>query len=64
MEPPWIQRWGNLEEEADEDADERFLSHGMREVPSTLALAAQEDEAGLGKEDDPGLGLQEAQGLG
>jgi hypothetical protein len=29
----------------------------MRELQSILALAAYEDEAGLGKEEDPGLGL-------
>lgn len=32
-------RWGSLEDEADEDADERFLSHGISEL-SALGLAA------------------------
>lgn len=36
MDPVWMYRWGNLEEEADEDAEERFLSHGIRELPSAL----------------------------
>lgn len=57
MEPLWMYKWGSLEEEADEDADERFLSHGMRELPSALGLAAYDDEAGLGKEEEAGLGL-------
>ena len=57
MEPPWMYKWGSLEEEADEDADERFFSHGMRELPSALGLAAYDDEAGLGKEEEAGLGL-------
>jgi hypothetical protein len=49
-----------LDEEADDDEDERFLSHGISELPSTFALAltlAKEDEAGLGNDEDPGLGL-------
>jgi hypothetical protein len=29
-----------LEEEAEEEAEERFLSQGMRELPSKLGLAA------------------------
>lgn len=45
-------RWGSLEEEA----DERFLSHGMSELPSDLGLAAYDDEVGLAKEDEAGLG--------
>lgn len=46
-----------MEEEADDDAEERFLSHGMRELPSAFGLATYEDDAGLGKEEEPGLGL-------
>jgi hypothetical protein len=37
--------------------DERFLSHGIRELPSVFGLAAKEDEVGLGKDEDLGLGL-------
>lgn len=39
MEPPWTKRWwGNLDE-ADDDPDERFLSHGIRELASALPFA-------------------------
>ena len=46
-----------MEEVADDDPDERFLSHGMRELGSALGFAAKGDARGLGKEEDPGLGL-------
>lgn len=44
---------------------ERFLSHGMRDVPSRLVLmngllgfdAMYDEEEELGKEEDAGLGL-------
>lgn len=38
MEPPSMWRRGCLEEEADDDPEERFLSHGMRESPLTLVF--------------------------
>ena len=40
MEPLCMKRWGNLGEEDEEDAVERFLSHGMRELPSELGFGA------------------------
>lgn len=36
IEPPWMWRFGSLEEEAEEDPDERFLSHGIRDLPSAF----------------------------
>jgi hypothetical protein len=47
---------GCLEEDADDDPDERFLSQGIRELASPLGVAGW-DERGLGKEEEPGLGL-------
>lgn len=65
MEPPCMNRWwwiGSMEEDVEEEeAEERFLSQGMRELPSVplLALLAlvMKEEDGLGKEDEAGLGL-------
>lgn len=51
-------------DDAEDEAVERFLSHGMRELPSALGMLVYGDEDGLGKEDEPGLGLYEAHGLG
>lgn len=63
IEPPCIYWCRNFEDEAD-DAEERFLSHGIREFPSPFMLAAYEEEPGLGNEEEPGLGLYEVHGLG
>lgn len=38
MEPFGMYSCGSLEEDADDDPDERFLSHGMREFPSALGF--------------------------
>lgn len=59
IEPLGMYRCGNLADDADDDAAERFLSHGIRDVPSSVffALAANDDDVGLGKEDEVGLGL-------
>ncbi|KAK7256886.1 hypothetical protein RIF29_30443 [Crotalaria pallida] len=62
--PSCMYRWWNLEEDAD-DPGERFLSHGMKELPSAallglttlLGFATLKDEHGLTKEDEPRLGL-------
>lgn len=51
-------------EDVEEEEDERFLSHGMREFPSPLIFAAYGEEAGLGKEEEAGLGLYDVPGLG
>lgn len=40
MDPPWMRRWGSLEDEVDDDADERCFSHGMRELFSGLFIFA------------------------
>ena len=63
MDPPWQRSW-NLVEDVEEEEDERFLSHGMREFPSPLIFAAYGEEAGLGKEEEAGLGLYDVPGLG
>lgn len=56
-----------MDEEAGDD--ERFLSHGMRELLLMLLMkllecAIYEEEAGLAKEEEEGLGLYDARGLG
>jgi hypothetical protein len=59
-----------LEEEAIEELEERFFSHGIRELPSTPPMklfpprVMWEEDPELGKEEDAGLGLYEALGLG
>ena len=60
-----------MEEEANDGFDERFFSHGMRELPSTPPMklfppprVMWEEDPELGKEEDAGLGLYEARGLG
>lgn len=43
MEPWWMERlWrlGGLDDEAEEEVEERFFSHGMREFASVVALLA------------------------
>lgn len=39
MEPPWTRRWWENLDEADDELDERFFNHGMRESASALPLA-------------------------
>lgn len=53
-----------FDEEADEDDDERFFSHGIRELGSVLGLVVKGEERGLGIDEETGLGLYEAMGLG
>lgn len=65
MDPPCMYkcgRFGILEEvEAEDEADDRFFSHGMRELPSAplviLPFVIKVDDAGLAKVDEDGLGL-------
>lgn len=40
-----------------DEPDERFLSHGIRELGSGLPLAAYRDETELGKDDELGFKL-------
>lgn len=44
-------------EDVEDEVVERFLSHGMSELPSVLGFAVYGVEDGLGKEDEVGLGL-------
>lgn len=59
-----------MEEEANEELDERFFSHGIRELPSTPPMkllpprVMWEEDPELGNEEDAALGLYEARGLG
>lgn len=66
-EPPGMWRWrGILGEEDEDEPDERFLIHGMRELASgfVMGIGGLWERAGLGKEDEVGLGLYDAHGLG
>jgi hypothetical protein len=59
-----------LDDEANEGVEERFFSHGIRELPSTPPMklfpprVICDEDPELGKEEDAGLGLYEACGLG
>lgn len=71
MEPPCMKKgfWCiNLDEEAPEEVDERFLSHGISELASApiielLVFMMKDEAAGLAKDEEAGLGLYDALGL-